>query len=59
MGRQRLFAALGCQTCRQGELYRMRTLGAEGKVLSGGRPIALVPHEAPMRFTTVIEVTRD
>lgn len=56
--RQRLIAALGCQTCRQGELYRMRGPGAEGKVFTGGGPIALEPHEAPTRFTALMEVSR-
>ena len=56
--RQRLIAALGCQTCEQGKYFRMRALGAEAKVFSGGGPIALVPHEAPTRFTAVMEVSR-
>ena len=56
--RQRLIAALGCQTCEQGKYFRMRALGAEGKVFSGAGPIALVPHEAPTRFTTMVEVSR-
>lgn len=56
--RQRLIAALGCHTCQQGKYFRMRALGAEGKVFSGGGPIALVPHEVPTRFTTLTEVSR-
>ena len=56
--RQRLIAAMGCHTCEQGEYFRMRALGAEGKVFSGGGPIVLVPHETPTRFTTVMEVSR-
>lgn len=56
--RGRLVAALGCATCEQGKLFRMRALGAEGRVFSSGGPIALVPHEAPTRFTAMMEASR-
>lgn len=55
--RQRLVAALGCVTCNQGEFFRMLAPGAEGKMFAGGGPVALVPHEAPTRYTTLLEVT--
>lgn len=52
--RTRLISALGCDTCHQGQYYRMR--GVEGQLLSGG-PIGLVAHEVTTRFTAMLEVT--
>jgi hypothetical protein len=39
--RTRLIAALGCETCEQGRVFRF---GPERKVFSGGGPISLVGH---------------
>ena len=55
--RDRLISALGCETCNQGEHYRMRGIGVEGKLLCGGGPIALVAHDVNTRFTAMLEVT--
>lgn len=44
--RERLVAAFGCHTCKQGVLYRVPGRG----VFADGGPVPLVPHVAPTRF---------
>jgi hypothetical protein len=52
--RTRLIAALGCETCEQGRVFRF---GPERKVFSGGGPISLVGHPVVTRYTAILEVS--
>ncbi len=52
--RTRLIAALGCETCDQGRVFRF---GPERKVFSGGGPISLVGHPVVTRYTAILEVS--
>jgi hypothetical protein len=52
--RTRLIAALGCETCEQGRVFRF---GPERKVFSGGGPISLVGHPVVTRYTATLEVS--
>ena len=51
--RTRLIAALGCDTCEQGRVFRF---GADRKLFSGGGPISLVGHPVVTRYTAELEV---
>ena len=51
--RSRLIAALGCDTCEQGRIFRF---GADRKLFSGGGPISLVGHPVVTRYTAEMEV---
>jgi hypothetical protein len=52
--RTRLIAALGCETCEQGRVFRF---GPERNVFSGGGPISLVGHPIVTRYTAILEVS--
>ena len=52
--RTRLVAALGCETCEQGRVFRF---GPERKVFSGGGPISVVGHPVITRYTAILEVS--
>ena len=52
--RTRLIAALGCETCEQGRVFRF---GPERKAFSGGGPISVVDHPVVTRYTAILEVS--
>lgn len=52
--RTRLIAALGCDTCEQGRVFRF---GADRKLFSGGGPISVVGHPVLTRYTAMLEVS--
>jgi hypothetical protein len=52
--RTRLIAALGCETCEQGRVFRF---GPERKVVSGGGPISVVGHPVVTRYTAILKVS--
>jgi len=52
--RTRLIAALGCETCEQGRVFRF---GPERTVVTGAGPISLVGHPVVTRYTAILEVS--
>ena len=52
--RTRLIAALSCDTCDQGRVYRF---GPDRKLFSGGGPISVIGHPVVTRYTAELEVT--
>lgn len=52
--RARLIAALGCETCEQGRVFRF---GADRKLFSGGGPISVVGHPVLTRYTAMLDVS--
>ena len=52
--RTRLIAALGCETCEQGRVFRF---GPDRKLFSGGGPISVVGHPVLTRYTAELEVS--
>ena len=52
--RTRLIAALSCDTCEQGQVYRF---GPDRKLFSGGGPISVIGHPVVTRYTAELEVS--